>query len=197
MRPILRTAAGLLILTEIACLGLLLHEGGHAITAVLLGGTITEFGVMPGIKLYPVIELQPWSGWLAYINYDLPNASLFDQGLISLMGSGFTALISYPALAVLLLFRPRGWVRFALVCTAILFTWDILSYSLFPAIGARHWVFIGGRYPEPLVGAMNMGFSPMVYFIGLGLHASIIHGSTALLIYYERLVKPRRARYVK
>lgn len=175
----------------IAILGMFVHEGGHGLTAVVLGSRVHSVAVMPGIQLYPAVELRPWSGAVAQIAYDaLPDP--WQAGLALVMGSGLTAIVSYGAIALLLIARPRGAVRFALLFLAFLFAWDGIAYSVFPMFGLAHWIWIGGRTPEPIVGAAVMGIEPTVCAAGLALHAAATNG--LLLHHLVRGAANRRRR---
>src|SRR6185369_8123360 len=71
---------------------LLLHEIGHIITALIFGARITNIIIVPGIQLYPRIGFQLWNGFGGAIDYRLENGTPFKSGLITLMGSGFSAI---------------------------------------------------------------------------------------------------------
>ena len=75
------------------------------------------------------------------------------------MGSGSTALLSLIALLTLWIMEPRGWWRILLLVQSLFFG-DLLFYTILPEwFNLRHFFFAGGNYPEPLEGAVKMGFA--------------------------------------
>jgi hypothetical protein len=165
----------LLLLFGIAALGMIVHETGHGVIAIVFGGEIRSITIMPGIQLYPTFELQPWDGWVAQIAYS-PLSHPWQSGFTRIMGSGLTAMVGYCAIAVLFTAQPQGSAQFAWLSTAILFVWDITAYSVFPALGLKHWIFIGGIDPEPVIGAAEIGIAPAIYCVGIVLHAVASNG---------------------
>jgi|ETNmetMinimDraft_26_1059896.scaffolds.fasta_scaffold370001_1 hypothetical protein len=47
----------------------------------------------------------------------------------------------------------------------VVYTADLPAYSIFPKLGLRHAVFIGGPESEPLIGALVMGVPEWVFYI--------------------------------
>jgi len=170
----------LFLLFGSAALGTIVHEAGHGITAVIFGGEIHSVAIMPGIQLYPTVQLQPWGGCVAQIGHS-PLGNPWQSGLTKIMGSGLTAIVGYFAIAVLFVARPQKLARFAWLSIAILFIWDIIAYSVFPALGLKHWIFIGGVDPEPVIGAAEIGIAPTIYYFGLVIHAVASNG---LILHY-------------
>jgi hypothetical protein len=178
----------------IAIMSVFLHEAGHGLMVILFGGIITYFEVMPGLQLFPIIAWHHWSGVVASISYSLPASTPdFLVGVIQLMGSGMTACIALLALRLLVITRPRGMIRTILLVTAFLMPLDILTYSLFPRLGWRHWIFVGGTKPEPLDGAILMGIPTWVFNVGLGLYILLIYGVLAYILsrFYQDQPKSR------
>jgi hypothetical protein len=171
----------LITFCAIALLRLLAHELGHLLSVIIIGGKINLIAIMPGIRLYPTLGLQTWGGWGAIIDYSLNNGTPSQAGFIAFIGSGATAILGYGAIAVLLARKPHGLAQFAWLTAALLFVWDIIAYSIFPELGLRHWILIGQRVPEPLIGALYMGVPFKTYQIGLTLHSLISNGS---ILYY-------------
>lgn len=189
MQFVPRVSPYLLLLFGVTALGLIVHEAGHGVLVLILGGEIRSVAIMPGIQLYPAIELQPWSGWVALIAYS-PLSNPWQSGLTKIMGSGLTAILGYFAIAVLFIAQPRGLARLAWLSIAVLFVWDIAAYSVLPVIGLRHWVFVGGIDPEPVIGAAEVGIAPVVYYMGLVLHAVASNG--LILHYLNRIFDWKR-----
>ncbi len=169
----------LLVLALTALCGLLIHEAGHGLTAAALGGRFTGLYVWPGVQVWPHPG-QPypraWEGWFGVATY-LPGktweAGGWRFGLVSLMGSGTNFLLAVLALGLLKKRRPQGKARVFLLAEALMFL-DLTTYTLFPLLGWRHFVFFGGRTPEPLAGALQMGipaavFVPLVGALSIGM----------------------------
>jgi hypothetical protein len=175
-RPIEIMIHYLLLPLLIAIGGLFIHELGHGIIACIFGGTITYFNIMPGIELYPGISYHPWNGFVAQIGYDLPHLTSFQKGFIDFMGSGATFFVAGIILFSLVVFKPHGNIRRILFLTAALFPLDILAYSIFPALGWRHWIIFGGRTAEPVNGAIAMGMPAYAYYFVLGLCILLYYG---------------------
>ncbi len=158
-------------------LGTFIHEAAHALIAVAFGSKILSFGVM-SIQLYPEFEQIAWNGWIAYLEHT-GTGDTWQRGLVQLMGSGATSAVGYLAIVLLLVFRPKGFIRLALLAMAVTYALDIIAYSVFPLIGLRHAIFIGGDFAEPAVGAEKMGIPQLFYYIILVLHTAIYYGLIA------------------
>jgi len=175
----------LTLILLVAIGGLFLHEAGHGIAAVLMGGRITLLRVMPGIQLFPRLSLEPWNGNVAAIGIALPEGTdtTRQYAFVALMGSGFTFLLGLAAGVLLLLFKPTGWLRTLFVIAALALPLDIITYSLFPVLGLRHWIIFGGKKAEPLMGAVGLGIPPAVYYTVLAL---------VCVVYYVELLRRLR-----
>lgn len=85
-----------------------------------------------------------------------------------------TNIVSW-LLALILLRTSLGYkTKIALRILGLLGFLDLPFYVLFPQIGLRHWIFLGGYQPEPLIGARKIGipdpaFYMMVVLTTLGL----------------------------
>jgi hypothetical protein len=165
----IRLLAVFALILLVAIGGLFLHEAGHGLAALLLGGRITLLRVMPGIQLFPKIALVPWKGNVAAIGIDLPAGTTRQYAFVALMGSSLTFLLGLAAGLSLLLFKPTGWLRVLFVITALALPLDMITYSIFPVLGLRHWILFGGKKPEPLMGAVGLGVPPAVYYTVLAL----------------------------
>jgi len=166
----MRSRAVAALLVCVAIVGLVVHEAGHALTALALGERIEGIVVMPGIRLHPRLALEPWDGTVASIQHSWPGRPKL-AGLSLFMGSGATCLLAWLALAVLAITPDRHPARSLLITTVILFGIDIVAYSVLPQLGLRHWLVIGGRTAEPLVGASLMGISREWFVVALAMHA--------------------------
>lgn len=186
MRRIVKLIGILLLVALLAVVGLAAHEGGHGLAAVALGGLVERFTVMPGIQVYPSLEPYPWDGNIGSTYYRVPGLTPRKEGFISLMGSGTTALIAATAAVLLAYARPRGFGRAMLLTIATTWPFDIVAYSVFPSIGLRHLVFIGGYSTEPLDGALALGIPAAVFWIALGAYVIAVYGLVGLSLRTNR-----------
>ena len=135
--------------------GLLSHELGHALGAVLAGGEVTQVAVAPGLQLYPDLQRTPWEGQLGWVRTRGVSTDR-DLGLMQVLGCGVTLTVALVA-SLLLQRRRRGGVGRHVLLAFSLFFLDALTYSTLPLVGLRHWGPVGGRQPEPLVALERLG----------------------------------------
>ncbi|MEW6030511.1 MAG: hypothetical protein AB1554_13655 [Chloroflexota bacterium] len=169
MRNLLRFlgTSFLLLLAVIVIFGInfLVHEFGHCITMDLAGGKCEGVYAPPGVKLWPLDGLgdpypypEDWDNSMGRTVYDEVPPMQKARGFVSFAGSGSTALLSFVAMLALWILEPRGWGRTLLMIEALFFG-DLLFYTILPEwFGLRHLFLWGGDYPEPLEGAVSMGF---------------------------------------
>jgi hypothetical protein len=149
---------------------MLIHESGHALVEFAEGNRLRTVTVL-WFRVFPNFELiSDWDGSGAGVGFDGPHES----GLSILMGSGLTLIISYVLLSLTTLFRKQ-WLRQVLLMTSIISAWDIIAYSTFPALGLRHWVFIGGSGCEPIYGASALGITLWMSYAVVFIHAVVYH----------------------
>jgi len=162
------TLVFLIVLGLVAVLNLLIHEFGHCITLDKVGGKCEGVYVYPGVKIWPLSEWadeypRTWRGWVGLANPAQSAPSESVDGLVSLMGSGSTAIVSFVALLGLYAFRPKRGMRTLLLAQSVMFI-DLLTYTILPRwFGLPHFFFIGGTSPEPLDGAVQMGISESTF----------------------------------
>ena len=89
----------------------------------------------------------------------------FEHGLFLLGGSLTTNIISWLLALILLKTKLRYRTQVALRILGLFGLLDLPFYVLFPQIGLRHWIFLGGDTPEPLLGARNIGIPDPVFYI--------------------------------
>ena len=179
------TTSLILLVLLISLSGLVLHEAGHGLTALAFGEQIISLHMFPGFQLYPVLKWEGWNLNLASIGFTLPDSD-WQNGLILLMGAGTTALVGILALVLLALQRVQGAFRRLLLFSALLLPLDMIAYTVFPALGLRHWIFIGGLYAEPLLGAQLLGFTPTTFYLVL-LAASLLFYGVGFTVFTRKL----------
>lgn len=151
-------------------LALFVHESGHGITVEILGGKFRAFYIFPGFEIWPEFGQSfpgNWNGLVAKVDYAFLESwgtNSWQIGLVLLMGSGLNLFASILALTTLWIIRPNGWLMYFLIAESLMFL-DILLYTFLPQLHLKHFVFIGGNFPEPLLGALMLGFSETGFMI--------------------------------
>jgi hypothetical protein len=141
------------------------HEFGHALWGTLLGGMVTSIQVAY-LELYPVIRLTPHFV-VGFVGIE--GISGFEYGLFLVGGSITTNIVAW-LLALILHQTHFGTNTQRLLQILGLFgLLDLPFYVVFPQIGLRHWIVIGGNQPEPLLGARLMGIPDSIFYIVGGL----------------------------
>jgi len=171
MKRFRRSVIWLLVIVVILGFGLIIHEAGHAVTALIFGAKITHLQFF-NIQVWPRVKWLRWDGFFGAIRY----ISVDNNGLVALMGSGLTAIIGLCAAVALFAVRSRGWLWSVCLTAAILLPLDIITYSLFPALGFRHWIVFGGYNREPLEGALRLGATQTAYYAGLAAYVLVCYG---------------------
>ena len=147
------------------------HEFGHAMWGTAVGGRLTYMKIAY-FEIYPKLAITPQFQLGLVEVKGLPTE--FASGVMRLGGSLTTNIISW-LLALILLRTSLGYkTQVALKILGLFGLLDLPFYVLFPQLGLRHWIFLGGRQPEPLLGARKMGipdpaFYTMVVLTTLGL----------------------------
>jgi len=147
------------------------HELGHAIWGVALGGSL-DYMKIAYFEVYPRFNVTS-KFILGYVVVTGLQTD-FAYGLFRLSGSMTTNIVSW-LLALILLRKNFGRkTQDALKILGLFGLLDLPFYTVFPQIGLRHWIFLGGDEPEPLLGARKIGvpdpaFYIIVIFITLGL----------------------------
>jgi len=141
------------------------HEFGHALWGTLVGGTVTSIQVAY-LEIYPVIQL---TSHFVVGSVGIEGISGFEYGLFLVGGSITTNIVAW--LLVLILHRIHLGINAQrlLQILGLFGLLDLPFYVLFPQIGLRHWIVIGGNQPEPLLGARLMGIPDSVFYIVVGL----------------------------
>ena len=162
------------------------HEFGHALWGTAVGGTlnymqITYLVVYPRLAVTPLFRL----GYVEVTGL----STTFRHGLFLLGGSLTTNIVSW-LLALILLKRHFGHkTQVSLKILGFFGLLDLPFYVVFPQISLRHWIFLGGNWPEPLIGAREMGIPDPLFY-------TVVTLSTLglILLYYKPLREMIRER---
>lgn len=177
-----------LVLSLVCLVSLFVHELGHGLTAVALGGKFDALYTWPGFQVWPEFGRSypgEWTGHIGIADLEFGQyrgVDSWQHGLILLMGSGSNLLLAVLSLIGLWVIRPRAALRMFLIAGSLLFI-DLALYTFLPLLGLQHFVFFGGSSPEPLVGAVQMGIPGWIFRTGVGLTSL---GMIAGLIAYLR-----------
>jgi len=155
----------------VAFISLLLHETGHGLTAKWLGGKFEAMYVFPGREIWPDFGQRYTGHWDGYFGLaetcPAPDWEPYgwQDGLVYLMGSGTSLILSALALSSLLIFKPKGILARMFLFSESLMYLDIVSYTIFPSMGLKHFLFFGGKFAEPLIGAIWMGIPKSMFML--------------------------------
>ena len=139
-----------------------IHESGHAVWGTAAGGRLTYMQIAY-FEIYPQPAITP-EFRLGYAQVE-GLTTQFASGLMSLGGSLTTNITSW-LIALILLTVSLGYkTQLSLKILGVFGLLDLPLYVLFPQLGLRHWIFIGGCTPEPLIGARGMGMPDPVFYI--------------------------------
>ncbi|UCC33910.1 MAG: hypothetical protein JSW53_02600 [Candidatus Bathyarchaeota archaeon] len=139
----------------------LIHELGHAVWGAAVGGRLTYMQIA-FFELYPRPSIVPQFR-LGYAVVEGLSTE-FASGLMSLGGSMTTNIASWLIALVLRKASLDHRMETVLKISGLLGLLDLPLYVIFPQIGLRHWVILGGDQPEPLTGARNMGVPDAAFY---------------------------------
>ncbi len=143
---LIRNLGVLALIIVVFWLGTLLHEAGHAISAVLFGARLTYLNVL-WLDLIPSLRWNPLPGYFGYMRYE-GDLTPIQHGIVGLAGSLSTVFVAVAAQIILWLTRPRrGVVRLA-VLTGCFFWLDVLTHTL-PTLGIPAYLFFGVAETTP------------------------------------------------
>jgi hypothetical protein len=178
-KSVFNSFAFLLALGLVGILSFFVHELGHGLTTVALGGKFHALYVWPGIEIWPDpgqrLTARRMSN-IGLVHLDYPaewGEGSFQDGLVGLMGSGSNLLAAALALATLLAFHPRGGLFYLLVAESLMFL-DILLYTFLPLVGLRHFFIVGGASPEPLSSAQMLGIPAWAFMLAVLLISALL-----------------------
>lgn len=179
----------ILLLCLIVVSSAILHEGGHVIVMFLNGMSITRVVIAPGIQIYPVFTRVEWTGFIIGLGIERGFASDYQNGLCYVMGSGTTALCSYLLLLIVYtgLHKLRKQTIVILLILSSIWASDIITYSIFPALGLKHFIFLGGSMAEPIVGVTLMNIPKWISYSVILVHALLYY--FLLIVVIKKIVK--------
>ena len=154
----------LLSLVLFISLGLVMdfvHEFGHVIWGTAVGGRLTYMQIA-FFQIYPqlAVTTQFQLGLVQVTGL----TTEFASGVMQLGGSLTTNIISWVLALILLRTDFQFKTKVALKILGLFGLLDLPFYVLFPQIGLHHWIFLGGRQPEPLIGARKMGIPDPAFY---------------------------------
>jgi hypothetical protein len=153
----------LILLIPSGILMCFIHELGHAFWGTVGGGNLSYLQVMYLI-IYPQLALTS-DFHLGLTGVEGLTYGSFEYGLFLLGGSITTTIITWLVTLVLVLTNINERIRLAMKSFILWGILDLPFYVLFPQIGLRHWIIIGGSIPEPLIGARMMSISDTIFYL--------------------------------
>lgn len=169
----------LLALGLTGILSFFVHELGHGLATLALGGKFHALYVWPGIEIWPDpgqrLTTRQMSN-IGLVHLDFPSEwaeNGWQEGLIGLMGSGSNLIAAALALLALRALHPTGWPFLLLKAESLMFL-DILLYTFLPLVGLRHFFFIGGSHPEPLESALMLGIPAWFFMLAVLLLSALL-----------------------
>ena len=162
---------------------IVLHEFGHCLPAIFKGGSINRIVVL-GYEMVPNFGRSTHFGITAnFSNVNWPNGNNpteFWFGLQQLSGAGFTLLVSFISVLLLLLIKPRHILRIILLVLSY-GVLDMFTFTFLPLFGLPHRLFAGGIFSETTEGMIRMGFSKTISLLIILFCVSVV---VYLLYYY-------------
>jgi hypothetical protein len=140
-----------------------LHELGHAFWGTVCGGKLSYLQIMY-LVIYPQIALTS-DFHLGLTRVEGLTYGSFEYGLFLLGGSMTTTIITWIVALVLLLTDFNERIKLTMRAFRLWGILDLPFYVLFPQIGLRHWIIIGGSIPEPLIGARMVGIPDIIFYL--------------------------------
>lgn len=151
------------LLVPIGLLMTLVHEFGHALWGISAGGTL-DYVKVAFFEVYPQLAINhPFQLGLTRVSGLSYGSAAY--GFMLIGGSATTHFASW-ILGIALLHKALGsQLRFALKALGLFGVVDLPFYIIFPQVGLRHWVFLGGSEPEPLNGARMIGIPDSAFYL--------------------------------
>lgn len=162
----------------------LIHEGGHVLWGTLAGGHLTELQIAY-FQLYPTFTLTAHFR-LGYVHMQ-GLSTMFAKGLMGIGGSLTTHLAAWLIGVTLIKTQISPKTKLSLYTLGLFGILDLPFYTFLPQLGLRHWIIIGGNYPEPLIAAERLGIPQSIFYLTV-----ILTTSTLILLYNPPLRKKLR-----
>jgi hypothetical protein len=163
------------------------HEFGHALWGVVVGGRFTYMQVA-FFEIYPRLAITS-QFILGCVRVE--GLTGFDHGLFLLGGSMTTNLVAWLLGLVLLKTELRYKTQVTLRILGLFGILDLPFYVIFPQIGLRHWIFLGGHAAEPLVGARIMGMPDPAFYV------ITVLSTIGLVFLYSRSLRERTTESIR
>lgn len=155
-------------------IGILFHEFGHLVIALIFDYHIEKIRITPFLEIFPEIKFVNFNSDFGEVIFEITDSQK-GLGIYYLSGSGLNALISLLGVLLLRNFKlPDKW-KIYLYLISLILALDIICYSIFPLFGLPHWVIIGGTSPEPFEGAKLLGISAFVYYLCLIIYSAFVY----------------------
>jgi hypothetical protein len=139
----------------------LIHELGHVVWGMLLGGDIT-FMQVAFFELFPRLAV---TGDFVVGMVRVRGLVNEAYGLFLLGGSVTTNVVAWMLPWILQQRQCEKYVRWMLQICSIYGFLDLPFYVIWPQLGLQHWVILGGDSPEPLIGARLVGIPDGVVYL--------------------------------
>jgi hypothetical protein len=160
----------------------LMHEMGHAAWGTILGGRLT-YMKLAFLEIYPTPSLTPtFVLGLTRVEELVYGSPAY--GLMLLGGPMTTNLAAWILGGISV--ASSNKTQHSVKLLGIFGMLDLPFYIVFPQLGLRHWIFIGGNCgPEPLVGARMIGIPDSVLYLVVAI------STFGLLLVYSETFRKR------
>lgn len=138
-----------------------IHELSHALWGTLVGGRVTYIQVAYLI-IYPVLRITS-NFVVGFVGIE--GIEGFNRGVFLLGGSLSTNFVAWLLALIVLKTQIGSKTQLGLKILGLYGLLDLPFYVLFPQIGLQHWIFLGGRQPEPLIGARLIGIPDPAFYV--------------------------------
>lgn len=142
----------------------LVHELGHALFGTVAGGTLSYLQVAWFI-IYPKLSFA--DQFLLGLTQVSGLSTPFQRGLLLIGGSFTTNIAAWFIGGIILKGQFGQMIRRSLKLLGWFGVLDLPFYVIFPQIGLRHWILLGGTRPEPLIGARELGLSDGFFYVAV------------------------------
>ena len=151
------------LLIPLALLMDVIHEVGHVFWGTLVGGKLAYMQIAYFI-LYPRLAVTP-EFRLGIVKIEGLSYGSFAYGLMLLGGSMTTNIASWIIAIILHRMSLSDRLKIALKLFGVFGILDLPFYIVFPQLGLSHWIILGGRVAEPLIGIRMMGIPDFALYL--------------------------------